>query len=107
MYFNYNSILRQLEGRKILTSLCNTYCTTIHCIVSGIVKKLSSIGDAEVAGSRLGRGVTATFSGADEFVCRGGVDFGLISTSRSMQVALREAPDMCVAHSLRGPSYSY
>ena len=71
----------------------NKYCTTIHCIVSGIVK-LSAICDAEVAGSRnVYRGISGVvlpphFLKRDEFGCRGGVDFGLMSTSRSMQVAI-------------------
>jgi hypothetical protein len=94
MYFKYNAILRQLEGCKIVkTCKGNKYCTTIHCIVSGIVK-LSAICDAEVAGSReVYRGISGVvlpphFLKRDEFGCRGGVDFGLISTSRSMQVAI-------------------
>jgi hypothetical protein len=84
MYFKYNAILRQLEGCKILTSFCNTYCTTIHCIVSGCPPSVTRKSPAPATGVVL----LPHFLKRDEFMCRGGVDFGLVSTSRSMQVAI-------------------
>ena len=81
MYFKYNALLRQLEGCGVVTACKgNKYCTTIHCIVSGIVK-LSSVSDVEAAGSRkVYRGVSgmklpSQFLERDEFGCRGAAGF--------------------------------
>jgi Ran GTPase-activating protein (RanGAP) involved in mRNA processing and transport len=84
MFMHYNMVLRQQTGKQ--------YITTIHAIVSGIIK-LSSIMklplDRKVYRGLSGVELPEEFWHADKYGAKGGVEMGIMSTTRSMGVAVQ------------------
>ena len=91
MYMKYNAILRGYPTSMIESLKGNRYTTTIHAIVSGIIK-LSQI--AELPESRKvyrglgGMILPEKFWKPDEFGCKGGVEYGFMSTTTERDVAI-------------------
>lgn len=95
MFYKYNSILRSFAVAKnnINTSdpHTNRFVTTIHCIVSGIIK-LSRIMKIP-RNRRVYRGLGGMllpeqFWIPDRHGCCGGVEFGMLSTTTDINIAL-------------------
>lgn len=91
MYMKYNAVLRQYP-----LSICeglkgNQYRTTIHAIVSGVIK-LSQVTvlppSRNVYRGLGGMLLPDRFWQPDAFGCRGGVDFGFMSTTSNEDVAI-------------------
>ena len=91
MYVLYNAVLRKHPNDIFLSLEDNRYETTIFCITSGIVKlsRLSKI----PSNRRLYRGLGGMIL-PDQFLqeksgFRGGVEWGLMSTTRNKEVAMQ------------------
>ena len=84
MFMHYNMVLRGQSGKQ--------YVTTIHAIVSGIIK-LSSIMKLPL-NRKVYRGLSGIelpkeFWEEDEYGAKGGVEMGIMSTTRNMGVAVQ------------------
>ena len=93
MYILYNSVLRGFPEKEVTALKGNRYETTIFCITSGIMK-LSKVTEVP-ADRRLYRGLGGMIL-PDQFWkenreegFRGGVEFGLMSTTRNRNVAIQ------------------
>ena len=99
MFVKYNGVLRGVsEGappffQTRLKELCvgNLYTATLH-VINGALVSLSQLTVAHkvyrgVAGGRL----PIAFNEPDDFGCRGGVEFGFMSTTDNRQVAVEYA----------------
>ena len=84
MFLKYNSILRGFPDSVVVGLKSNTYTTTIYCIVSGIIK-LSKVmvlpDDRKVYRGLGGLDLPQTFKKPDECGIRGGVEYGMMSTT--------------------------
>jgi len=92
MYMKYNSLLRGLPHDMLQKLKGNKYTTTIHLILSGILKlsKVQRIPQDRLVYRGLGgRKLPKMFYMRDESGCRGGVEAGFMSTTTSKQVALK------------------
>ena len=84
MYGHYNKVLRGQDDKQ--------YVTTIHAIVSAIIK-LASIMKLP-ANRKVYRGLSGIelppeFWQEDEYGAKGGVEFGIMSTTRHADVAVQ------------------
>jgi hypothetical protein len=84
MFLKYNSVLRGFPGSVVEALKGNTYTTTIYCIVSGIIK-LSKVmvlpDDRKVYRGLGGLDLPEAFKKPDECGIRGGVEYGMMSTT--------------------------
>ena len=84
MFLKYNSVLRGFPGSVVEGLKGNTYTTTIYCIVSGIIK-LSKVmvlsDDRKVYRGLGGLDLPEAFRKPDECGIRGGVEYGMMSTT--------------------------
>jgi len=83
-FINYNQVLRKLVEKK--------YITTIHAIVSGIIKLASIMKlpfDRNVWRGLSDIELPEEFWNEDEYGARGGVEFGIMSTTTNMKVAVQ------------------
>lgn len=91
MYMKYNAVLRQFPPSVHGGLKGNQYRTTIHAIVSGVIK-LSQCTvlppSRKVYRGLGGMLLPDRFWQPDEFGCRGGVDFGFMSTTSNEDVAI-------------------
>eukprot|EP00960_Hanusia_phi_P060603 764555-Hanusia_phi.AAC.1 len=95
MYVKYNQILRSAktsdaseEGAK------NNYATTIHCIVSGVIKlsKLTKLPSSRLVYRGLsGLRMPERFVQEDELGVSGGVEYGMLSTTADKKMAVQYA----------------
>ena len=82
MFMHYNMVLRMQTGKQ--------YITTIHAIVSGIIKLASIMmlpRDRKVYRGLSGIELPEEFWNADKYGSKGGVEKGIMSTTKSMAVA--------------------
>eukprot|EP01036_Dinobryon_divergens_P039036 gene39036-51352_t len=91
MYMKYNAVLRGFPPTIVESLQGNRYTTTIHSIVSGIIK-LSQIAELPLS-RKVYRGLGGMllpekFWKEDEFGCRGGVELGFMSTTTNRDVAV-------------------
>mmetsp|Transcript_28961 Transcript_28961/g.69542 ORF Transcript_28961/g.69542 Transcript_28961/m.69542 type:complete len:1427 (-) Transcript_28961:999-5279(-) len=96
MYMKYNTVLRGFPKQAIRALKGNRYTTTIHAVVSGLLK-LQAV-TVVPSGHKVYRGMSGMrlpdqFWNKDEFGCRGGVEFGLLSTTTKREVAMQYAGD--------------
>jgi len=84
MFLKYNGILRRFPDGVVKGLKGNTYTTTIHCIVSGIIKlsKVMRLPDSRTVYRGLGGlDLPEAFTTPDECGIRGGVENGMLSTT--------------------------
>eukprot|EP01042_Synura_sphagnicola_P004989 gene4989-6355_t len=91
MYMKYNAVLRGFPDAVVNGLLGNRYITTIHTIVSGIIK-LSQVAELPVS-RKVYRGLGGMllpekFWKPDAFGCRGGVEYGFMSTTTERDIAI-------------------
>lgn len=94
MFRKYNAVLRQFPEQDVLSLKGNKYATTLHCIVSGVIKlsRNMSMPEGRVVYRGLGgRDVPDKFKRPDKHGVRGGVEYGLMSTTLDKSVALQYA----------------
>lgn len=95
MFRRYNAVLRQFPDDDVKSLGGNNYATTIHCIVSGVIKLSKDMSLPE--GRNVYRGLAGDkelprkFKTADDHGVRGGVEYGLMSTTLDKMVALHYA----------------
>lgn len=95
MFRKYNAVLRQFPEDDVKNLGGNIYATTIHCIVSGVIKLSKDMALPE--GRNVYRGLAGDkdlprkFKTADDHGVRGGVEYGLMSTTLDKKVALQYA----------------
>ena len=94
MYMKYNAILRGYPKSIIDGLKGNRYTTTLHCIVSGIIK-LSQVTnlpeERKVYRGLGGMMLPEKFWKPDSFGCCGGVEYGFMSTTPDRKVAIMYA----------------
>lgn len=92
MFMKYNTCLRKQPADLYQELKGNTYTTTIHAIVSGIIK-LSKIWilpeDRKLFRGLGGMLLPQVFWVPDQFGCRGGVELGLLSMTTNREIALQ------------------
>ncbi|EKX40859.1 hypothetical protein GUITHDRAFT_75215, partial [Guillardia theta CCMP2712] len=91
MYYKYNAVLRLPQSHKV-----NKYVTTLHCVVSGVIKlsKTTRLPSSRVVYRGLkGVRMPARFVEEDARGVSGGVEYGMLSTSTDRQVALQYAKE--------------
>eukprot|EP00960_Hanusia_phi_P043933 756354-Hanusia_phi.AAC.2 len=95
MYVKFNKILRAAKkGEKGGANHSNKYPTTIHCIVSGVIKlsKLTKLPSSRVVYRGLnGLRMPDRFLQEDDLGVSGGVEYGMLSTTEDMKVAIQYA----------------
>ena len=94
MYMKYNTILRNFPQESVDTLKGNKYTTTIHLILSGILKlsRVQPIPTSRMVYRGLGgRRLPKEFYITDKNGSRGGVEAAFMSTSTDVQVALEYA----------------
>uniref|UniRef100_A0A7S0W5B3 NAD(P)(+)--arginine ADP-ribosyltransferase n=1 Tax=Hemiselmis tepida TaxID=464990 RepID=A0A7S0W5B3_9CRYP len=94
MYCKYNAVLRNFPESMVKLMHGNKYTTTIHCIVSGIIKLSKSMKlpeDRKVYRGLGGLELPEAFTKPDAFGVRGGCEFAMMSTTVDRQVALQYA----------------
>lgn len=92
MFVKYNASLRGFPSMSWKALKGNRYATTLHAITSGIVK-LAKVWKLP-ENRRVYRGLAGLllpkqFWDADQFGCRGGVEFGFLSTTTKREVAVQ------------------
>lgn len=92
MFVKYNASLRGFPSLSWKALKGNRYATTLHAITSGIVK-LAKVWKLP-ENRRVYRGLGGLllpkqFWDADQFGCRGGVEFGFLSTTTKREVAVQ------------------
>lgn len=89
MFAKYNASLRGFP-QETVDALCgNKYTTTIYCIVSGIIKlsrKMKLPGDRKAYRGLGGLDLPEAFLKMDKHGVRGGVEFGMLSTTLDRSV---------------------
>jgi hypothetical protein len=84
MFLKYNAVLRGFPDSVVAGLKNNTYTTTIYCIVSGIIK-LSKVmvlpDDRKVYRGLGGLDLPEAFKKPDDCGIRGGVEYGMMSTT--------------------------
>jgi len=86
----YNKVLRILSDNRGQNE--KQYVTTIHAIVSGIIKLASIMKlplDRKVYRGLSGVELPEAFWIVDRYGAKGGVEFGIMSTTRSMKTAVQ------------------
>eukprot|EP00286_Rhodomonas_abbreviata_P001294 CAMPEP_0181290074 /NCGR_PEP_ID=MMETSP1101-20121128/1224_1 /TAXON_ID=46948 /ORGANISM="Rhodomonas abbreviata, Strain Caron Lab Isolate" /LENGTH=1392 /DNA_ID=CAMNT_0023394343 /DNA_START=102 /DNA_END=4280 /DNA_ORIENTATION=- len=92
MFMKYNTCLRKFPEDVYKACKGNGYVTTIHAIVSGIIK-LSKVWvlpeERKLFRGLGGMLLPQVFWVPDEFGCRGGVELGLLSMTTNREIALQ------------------
>ncbi|KAJ1492128.1 ankyrin repeat-containing domain protein [Baffinella frigidus] len=94
MFSKYNAVLRGFPKAVVDDLNGNTYATTIHLIVSGVIKlsRRTVLPKDRVVYRGLGDlELPEEFLKEDRFGVRGGVEFGLMSTTEDLRVAVQYA----------------
>eukprot|EP00282_Hemiselmis_andersenii_P021362 CAMPEP_0172023288 /NCGR_PEP_ID=MMETSP1041-20130122/14714_1 /TAXON_ID=464988 /ORGANISM="Hemiselmis andersenii, Strain CCMP439" /LENGTH=897 /DNA_ID=CAMNT_0012678767 /DNA_START=1 /DNA_END=2691 /DNA_ORIENTATION=+ len=94
MYYKYNTVLRQFPEEVLKKMHGNKYTTTIHCVVSGIIKLAKAMKlpeDRKVYRGLGGLELPDEFLKADQHGVRGGCEFAMMSTTLDRTVALQYA----------------
>eukprot|EP00960_Hanusia_phi_P059475 764173-Hanusia_phi.AAC.1 len=102
MYVKYNNVLRSSNTNKSKTSKrktsevseSNKYTTTIHCIVSGVIKlsKLTKLPPSRLVYRGLsGLWMPERFVQEDKLGVSGGVEYGMLSTTEKREIAVQYA----------------
>jgi len=97
MYSRYNAVLRLFPEATVKTLKGNKYTTTIHLIVSGVIKLSRCFElpkrpeDRFVYRGLCNLDLPDAFKQPNEYNVTGGVEFGLMSTSLDRDVALEYA----------------
>ena len=84
MFVKYNAVLRGFPEAAVEALKGNKYTTTIYCIVSGIIKlsKVMKLPDDRVVYRGMGGlELPEAFTIPDEWGIRGGVEYGMMSTT--------------------------
>ena len=91
-YVKYNAKLRNYPAEILEGMKGNGYVTTIHCIVSGVIKlsKVWTLPESKYVYRGLGgMMLPEPFWKTDEYGCKGGVERGLMSTTTDKAVAMK------------------
>ncbi|KAJ1480296.1 ankyrin repeat-containing domain protein, partial [Baffinella frigidus] len=94
MYSKYNAVLRGFPQEVVDGLKDNNYATTIHLIVSGVIKLSRCMvlpKDRVVYRGLEDLGLPEEFLTADRYGVRGGLELGLMSTSEDRRVAIQYA----------------
>ena len=92
MFMKYNAKLRQFPAAAVAALKNNGYVTTIHAVVSAIIKLSRTWKipfDRKVYRGLGGMLLPQKFWGEDAFGCRGGVELGIMSTTTTREVAIQ------------------
>ena len=92
MFMKYNAKLRQFPAAGVEALKKNGYVTTIHAVVSAIIKLSRTWKipyDRKVYRGLGGMLLPQEFWKEDPFGCRGGVEFGIMSTTTTREVAIQ------------------
>jgi ankyrin repeat protein len=104
MFAKYNASLRRFPADRVEALRGNKYTTTIYCVVSGIIKlsrKMKLPADRKAYRGLGGLDLPEAFLKMDEHGVRGGVEFGMLSTTLDRSVAVElptAAPNNCTPH---------
>ena len=91
MFAKYNASLRRFPADRVEGLRGNKYTTTIYCVVSGIMKlsrKMKLPADRKAYRGLGGLDLPEAFLKMDEHGVRGGVEFGMLSTTLDRFVAI-------------------
>lgn len=91
MFSKYNAVLRGFPTDVVNQLYGNKYVTTLHTIVSGIIKLSQHLVlpiDRKVYRGLGGMLLPDKFWKIDQYGCKGGVDYGMISTTQNYKIAL-------------------